>query len=784
MKAKLPIIGQVKTGKDAEEPIPAATSLKMPSMKDQAKLFEVLGGFVDMGSGRLSNEKSISHRLLEANKDWVYRNNDVIAQEVSKIDFELFQVGLKKGEIVYSEIEEHPLLDLLDKFNQTTTKSDGIYDTQSHRKLTGDAFWLLVKNGRTISELQILQPDKVTLKLGDPRKGEPRILAYKYKDNIEGRDVEITYEPDEIIPFKRSNPKNQFRGLGAVEAMAETIDSDNLANLVQKNFFKKGAITNFVLSTESKITEQQLKRLKADLKANNAGPEKAFEMMVLSGGLKPVNIGLSNKDLQLIDLLAWYRNKIMVGFGNTPAALGIIEDVNRANSESTLAAWKRSTVKPDMDAIVNTLNEFLVPLFGKNLILGYVDPVPEDRTDDIEESVKLKNAGIITINEARDLAGYDTIRGGDVFAPVGIVDTPGEAEPAEGEEQGDNQIQDGEKRRIFKRSNIHKGLGNVPATLGHLPELRKQIRKRKLFTLRAYNQALKEEAKPIIKELLAKGKTKEEAQAEADQRITPYFTNEAVSAFYAKQIGSVEAVEEAFEKAIKKFITRLKDMALDNFDSEINAKSEKAKLAKLKKAVQKQTFNLFDDEAIKTAAKLDLTPILMNQVVLSGQAAYDFIDVKDTYVPYDVQGTVQRNVEKFTQSMLDTDRDTLTTLINEGLEEGLSVPQIRNSITDKFEDISRVQSSRITRTEVIRASNMGNLDAYKQSQIVEGKQWLTAADPDPECEVYAGETAGLDENFYQATEFQDGDPPLHPNCRCVIIPIVNPDKIDLTPEES
>jgi hypothetical protein len=54
--------------------------------------------------------------------------------------------------------------------------------------------------------------------------------------------------------------------------------------------------------------------------------------------------------------------------------------------------------------------------------------------------------------------------------------------------------------------------------------------------------------------------------------------------------------------------------------------------------------------------------------------------------------------------MLDTDRETMSNLILEGLDEGLSVPQIRNNISDKFDDISKKQSTRITRTEVMRAS--------------------------------------------------------------------------------
>ena len=75
----------------------------------------------------------------------------------------------------------------------------------------------------------------------------------------------------------------------------------------------------------------------------------------------------------------------MVGFGNTKASLGIIDDVNRASHESSITSWLKSTVKPDMEAIVNTLNEYLVPEFGENLVLEFCDPVPEDRTSDITE---------------------------------------------------------------------------------------------------------------------------------------------------------------------------------------------------------------------------------------------------------------------------------------------------------------------------------------------------------------------------------------------------------------
>ncbi len=315
-----------------------------------------------------------------------------------------------------------------------------------------------------------------------------------------------------------------------------------------------------------------------------------------------------------------------------------------------------------------------------------------------------------------------------------------------------------------------KKLGKLPDALAHM-DMKTILRRKGMFTHKTYNHQLKESVKPMIREMLKSGKTAEEAEAIAseaiEEQISPSFTNEVIMAFYDKQIHTVDVLEDAFRKAIEKFIKKLEDQALHKFDSQLANKSVRA----IKSYITKDQFDLFDDEDIKTQAQIDLTPLLMNEIVIAGQAAYDLIGKEDVYIPYDVTRAVQKNVAKFTQSMLDTDRDTLSKLIIDGLNEGLSVPEIRNNMTASFENISKKQSTLITRTEVMRAANMGNLDAFQQSGVVEAKQWLTAGATD-ECAAYEGQTETLDGNFYETSEFADGDPPLHPNCRCVLIPVV------------
>lgn len=417
MLENLPIIGPIIERREQARFDRIIDALPKTKISEKGeKSMDVLGGILDLPSQGLSTDTTISKKLLQANKEWIYINNDRIAMEVSKMEFELYAVGLSGGQVAFNEILTHPLLDLLDKPNAETTKADAIYIVQSHKKLTGDAFWLKIRNGRTVTALRSLPPDTITLKLRSPTPEDPTAIEYfEYKDIIDGEKVEEIYQPADIIHIKKPNPGNYFRGLGAIEPLAETIDVDNLTNLTTKNFFKKGAITNFVLSTEQKPTDEQIKRLQAEMRSMYSGANNAYKTLILGGGLKPEKLSFSNKDMEFLAQLAWYRDKIMTGFGNTLASLGMLDDVNRATHESSMIEWKRNTIQSDMESIVGALNEFLVPEFGSNLVLGFKEIIPEDRTDDITEATELYSGGLITQNEARELLGYETIDDGDTF---------------------------------------------------------------------------------------------------------------------------------------------------------------------------------------------------------------------------------------------------------------------------------------------------------------------------------------------------------------------------------
>lgn len=125
---------------------------------------------------------------------------------------------------------------------------------------------------------------------------------------------------------------------------------------------------------------------------------------------------------------------------------------------------------------------------------------------------------------------------------------------------------------------------------------------------------------------------------------------------------------------------------------------------------------------------------------------------------------------------------TTETLIREQLKqgqgEGESIPKLCDRVGQYFDDMEGARVKTIARTEVIGASNNATLMGYKQSGVVDKKEWLTAIDG-REREWHAtadGQTVEVDEKFIVGGEELEcpgsmgGSAENVCNCRCTIIP--------------
>jgi len=106
----------------------------------------------------------------------------------------------------------------------------------------------------------------------------------------------------------------------------------------------------------------------------------------------------------------------------------------------------------------------------------------------------------------------------------------------------------------------------------------------------------------------------------------------------------------------------------------------------------------------------------------------------------------------------------LAATIAEGFKIGESMDQIRKRIETEFDYFGKMRATRIARTEVMVASNIGAEEGYKEAGLNKS-EWYTAIDERvcEICEPLHGEIHLISEGFR---------PPAHVDCRCTLLPVI------------
>lgn len=172
-----------------------------------------------------------------------------------------------------------------------------------------------------------------------------------------------------------------------------------------------------------------------------------------------------------------------------------------------------------------------------------------------------------------------------------------------------------------------------------------------------------------------------------------------------------------------------------------------------------------------------------------GQIAIEEVKVDSVFKTWapEVVKLVQSTLWNLQKSADKTTVDRLKKIFSSAIDEGIWAQETKNRIRDEFKNFSERRSEAIARTETVRLSNDASVIAWEQSGVVEAKKWWTALDDRvaPFDKSLHGKVIKLKENFFKKWDVLEVDgqkmkmdysdissPPLHPNCRCTLIPIL------------
>ena len=328
----------------------------------------------------------------------------------------------RSGDIV--EIMDHPLLNLLERDNDGLNGYQLRYMTGVYMEVFGGAYWLLEDEwaGRP-GQIKILPTQRVM----PLRDDDMAVVGYKYYPALTGNWIAL--DKSDVLDFRFPAVEDPYGGrhaplrsafmqaeLAAKYALYENSLMDNRAR-IDGTFIPRDQITRKEAERAEMLWNEKFSR-------SGNGRVLVAEQ---AGTFVPARYPPT--DLGPMEISRETLRRLALAFG-VPEALPS-KDSTYANMQASATLYARQTILPRVLILEQKLNELLVPRFGPNLFLAADNPVPADEAFDLQKVQVAVNAGVLSREEIRELAGYDRQLPASVSqSPAAITDPPAETPSA------------------------------------------------------------------------------------------------------------------------------------------------------------------------------------------------------------------------------------------------------------------------------------------------------------------------------------------------------------------
>lgn len=602
---------------------------------------------------------------------------------------------------------------------------DFLINVVSYMKLNGACYVWKNKVWNKVVELRVLRPDLIVPILNDTKT---EIKFYEY-DLWQGKKTH--FEPDEIMTFMNFNPlfpyPLNYQWLSDVEWIATAIDADYQASKYNRKFFYNNANVDWVLETDQNLSQEVVEKIQTKRDQKYRWTDNSQKIWILTGGLKYRQVKNNQKDMDFVEWRRFNRDEILWFFGVPKAMIGLGEGGEALNVRSFERIFAKRVVEPLAKMIAEKLNN---ELFDDGVRFEFVNIVPSD----LNETRQDRLANWLTLNEFRASRNLPPVADGDKLRSAYILGAYGAWSDAWNAEQ---QVVDLDEDKHFLWSRINPKLKNKIDWI-----ISKSV-KENIRGTEEYNEKY--------------WKQKMERNNKFNDR---YF----------------ELIQKIFEKQEKEILKEYSDRYKENQKSFSTKATKTFPLLSIAKR-QMIYYNVLkdaQDDLVKTEAQ--------NALIEVGLFEQNFEFSKT------IEKELKKNIYKFSGEIDNDTNKQLTNDFKQIIQNWLSFDEWRDLIMWTFKELKTTRAERIVRTETVRAWNYWSELWRKQSGVVEKKQRYTALD-ERVCEYcwpMNWKIIWLGENYFEKGDVLIGSkggelkldysstpfPPLHPNCRCVILPVI------------
>ena len=673
--------------------------------------------YTQVGMQGLAQAPEVDLNLLQT----VYRRNElvyycinILSQSVQ--DPELI-VEEKSGNGDWQRVEGHPLTQLFLSPNPDMDQGALLEAWVVSDFIAGIFYAEIVRDKNTGFPAQLfpLNPTKISANI---KNGT--VVSYLFKDGNYRQEIPV----ENMLVQRMYDPGNKFSGLAPLAVAMGSVDSDTAQTDYVRAFFKNAGMPSGLLKVKNKtLTDDQSNRIKEQwymkygLKNGKAG-----DVAVLDENADYVKLGSGLNELDSQTLRGIAESRICMVFNIPPMLVGAMVGLQHStysnmrearkglwdNNLTPLFRSKARFINWRLLQEYETKERILLKQVRANWDLNEVAALQEDVDSAQNRARSNYSAGLITLNEARAKLGEQPDPSGEYYR-IGLTFIPYGTMPTT-------------PSASASMKPVIQGKYDYPKI--SVPET--EIRNVKLLYSPIQNK---------IKDLSVTLKEKSIGRYEKriERKLKPILLKQFEKA--------ASHIRETWKSTIP--TDTKEDSELDpygiNWDNEL--------------------------DKIKTVLKSEYPDILgegfNDGVTILGLLLEDFnLDNEDIV---EVEDVISVRAKLITQ----TTKDTLHELVQAQAQEGQSIPELAEAIKEKGITASDNRATTIARTETAYAYSAGSIISYKKSGVVDSIEWLVY-NPCKECEPLTGVKVKIGEAF-KTNVFH---PPLHPNCRCAISPVL------------
>jgi len=628
------------------------------------------------------------------------------------------------------EKAEHPLAGVLARPWPWVSRFELLEATLTYLSVAGKAFWWKQRSkGKRVVGLYPLRADLVEIKPGKDLLNP--IEAYE----MTWRKSRFRFPPEDVVYFRYFDPLSDLGAFPPLAVGMDNVDADNLATKFMQYFFRRGAMLGGLLSTEQRLGDDEVDFLKEKWRQQYAGLEHWGEVAVLSHGAKYQQLGITMKEMAFPELRMLSESRICMVFGVPPIiihSLAGLQHSTYSNFETAQKVFWTNTLSPLYGRLADRITLDLGADFGKDVGVTFaVNEAPalqENRDAAWKRAGDGVTQGWVTVNEARAEAGLPPVREGEVFLR-GLATLAEEARL------------DGGKARVMLPATVmeKKDIGYWGLDIGE--ERKERHARQRDLIARAWEGRFRDRARELFGEEVKLLK----AAVQEPPSSSPQGGESMRHGGERKQVAWMGVL-----LAVKEVVEARKGNWRDGF----------IPLFKALLGAQGETI----------AADFGIDFNLSNPLVLDWVAGYSF---------------------RFSEKLVNVTAADLGKLIGQAQAEGWSIPKLQDELQGLYDGWSRLRAELIARTETIRSSNAGARMAYRTGGVKQLQWWATMDERVcPFCGEMHKRIIGIEGSFWQQGDVMEIEgeggkvqslkfdyeqvdhPPLHPDCRCTVLPVV------------